>query len=207
MIGCLPRVVGLPLSEVPARLDKLNRARGKDPGWPGATWQAQVVERYQCGRAVKRFFIPWANTEVGKPPWPPAEVSWPSLAAYFLLFQPSAHPAIPRTVLPTMERVSDGDILVVICCCGTDSQSRLLGIEASEITRGIRPASPRSNRVTEMETRNRMGEVVRVGAVGGPQIHNGRNMVLRVHKLIPPRPLLELSPFSAPERTPSVYYL
>lgn len=57
-----------------------------------------------------------------------------------------------------MERVSDGDI-VVFCCCGTDSQSRLLGIEASEITRGIRPAPA----LTEMETRNRMGELVRVG--------------------------------------------
>lgn len=45
VIGCLLRVVGLPLSEVPARLDKLNQARGKDPDWPGAASQAQVVER------------------------------------------------------------------------------------------------------------------------------------------------------------------
>jgi protein-tyrosine phosphatase len=46
VIACTLRALGLPLTDVLDYMDRLNAARGKQPGWPESEWQLQQVRQW-----------------------------------------------------------------------------------------------------------------------------------------------------------------
>lgn len=46
VIACTLRALGLSLPDVLDYMDRLNAARGKQPGWPESEWQLQQVRRW-----------------------------------------------------------------------------------------------------------------------------------------------------------------
>ncbi len=64
------------------------------------------------------------------------------IAAASLLLLFSAHAATLRTLVATVERVSDGDTITAITSNGTKLRLRLLGVDAPEIPHGKKPGQP-----------------------------------------------------------------
>lgn len=69
-----------------------------------------------------------------------SRVLLPFVGISFFLLTPAA--AAPRTVVATVERVSDGDTLIAITDNGTKLRIRLIGIDAPEISHGEKPGQP-----------------------------------------------------------------
>ena len=65
-----------------------------------------------------------------------------STAAITFLHLYSSHAATPRTLVATVERVSDGDTLIAMNSNQTKLRLRLLGIDAQEVPHGDIPVQP-----------------------------------------------------------------
>ncbi len=78
----------------------------------------------------------------------------------------SAHAAIPRTPVATVERVSDGDTVTPMSSNGTKLRIRLLGIGAPEIAHGTKPGQPFGEETRDYLDHLIGGKVVRLDIYG-----------------------------------------
>lgn len=91
-----------------------------------------------------------------------------------LLFLAAVLPAsasTPRTLVATVQRVSDGDTIIAITADGTKLRIRLLGIDAPEIPHGKKPGQPFGEEARDYLDHLVGGKTVRVDAYGPDRYH------------------------------------
>ncbi len=93
-----------------------------------------------------------------------------ALSFILLTSLPEASVSIPadtaRTVLATVERVSDGDTVVAVTGNGTKLRLRLLGIDAPEVPHSDKPGQPYGEEARDYLDHLIGGKTVRVDAYG-----------------------------------------
>ncbi len=77
----------------------------------------------------------------------------------------------PRTIMATVERVSDGDTIVATSGNGTKLRIRLLGVDAPEIMHGTKPGQPYGEEARDYLDHLIGGKSVRVDAYGSDRYH------------------------------------
>ena len=83
----------------------------------------------------------------------------------------TAHAATPRTLIATVERVSDGDTVIAITENQTKLRIGLLGIDAPEIAHGKKPGQPFGVEGRDHLDRLTGVKTVRVDAYGPDRYH------------------------------------
>ncbi len=86
------------------------------------------------------------------------------VTSIFLL--PSVHAATPRSLVATVERVSDGDTVIALTSEGTKLKIRLLGIDVPEVPHGKKPGLPFGEEARDYLDHLIGGKTVRVDAYG-----------------------------------------
>ena len=89
-----------------------------------------------------------------------------AVAVVLLLLPPSTHAASPRTLVATVERISDGDTVIATSANGTKLRLRLLGIDAPEIPHGRKLGQPFGQEAHDYLDRLIGGKTVNVETYG-----------------------------------------
>jgi len=79
---------------------------------------------------------------------------------------PATHSATSRTLVATVQRVSDGDTITAITSEGTKLRLRLLGIDVPEVPHGKKPGQPYGEEARDYLGHLIGGKAVRVDSYG-----------------------------------------
>ncbi len=110
-------------------------------------------------RARSNFFLHFVRH---KPSW----VCFFFLVSALLLILRASSAAAPRTLVATVERVSDGDTVTAVTSNQTKLRLRLLGIDAPEIPHGNKSGQPYGEEARDYLDHLTGGKTVRVDAYG-----------------------------------------
>jgi micrococcal nuclease len=91
---------------------------------------------------------------------------FPFLVLLFLAAVLPASASAPRTLVASVQRVSDGDTIIALTATGTKLRIRLLGIDAPEIPHGKKPGQPYGEEARDYLDHLIGGKTVRVDAYG-----------------------------------------
>mgnify|MGYP001305431145 CR=1 FL=1 len=88
------------------------------------------------------------------------------VAAILPLLLCPVHAAAPRTIIATIDRISDGDTVIATSENSTKLRRRRLGIDSPEIAHGMKPGQPYGEEAKDYLDHLIGGKTVRVDAYG-----------------------------------------